>query len=219
MGVDAAGASTAAPDCWRARCTGVVLAGGPATRFHRRPKGLERVGGLRIIDRVASVLREASDEILLVANDPDAASWLPEVRVATDVRRGSGSLGGIHSAIVHAGTPILIVAWDMPFVPAGLLRALRELGEQGFDVAVPQGPTAHGLEPLCAYYTPACISPIERRLDAGDLRAIAFYPDVRVAQLDADVVARFGDPARTFLNVNTPDDLAQASHRSATSTQ
>ena len=55
------------------RCTGVILAGGGATRYGGRPKGLERVGGRRIIDRVADVLRETTDELLLVANAPDAA--------------------------------------------------------------------------------------------------------------------------------------------------
>ena len=189
----------------RARCTGVVLAGGLATRFGGRPKGLELVGGTRIIDRVAAALRATTDELLLVANHPDAARWLSGVPVATDPRPDQGSLGGIHAAIVRAQTPVLVVAWDMPFVPAELLRALRTLGEQGFDAAVPRGDAAHGLEPLCAYYTPACTGAIERCLDAGDRRAISFYADVRVAQLDAPLVARFGDPARTFLSVNTPE--------------
>ncbi|MEY4608770.1 MAG: MobA-like transferase domain, partial [Gemmatimonadota bacterium] len=38
-------------------CTGVILAGGGATRFGGRPKGLEVVAGERIIDRVARGLR------------------------------------------------------------------------------------------------------------------------------------------------------------------
>ena len=216
MAVDATGRPVMTPGHGaRQRCTGVVLAGGPATRFGGRPKGLERVDGVRIIDRVAAALRETTDELLLVANDPDAASWLPGVRVASDPRPASGSLGGIYAAIMRASTPVLVVAWDMPFVPPGLLQALRALGEQGFDVAVPCGDAAHGLEPLCAYYTPACLTAIEHRLDEGDLRAISFYRDVRVAQLDAEAVARFGDPVRTFLNINTPDDLLRAGHRAA----
>lgn len=211
MASDAFNASdTSRLDGARARCTGVVLAGGLATRFAGRPKGLERVDGVRIIDRVAAALRETTDDLLLVANDPGAASWLPGVRVAADPRPGEGALGGILAAIERARSPVLVVAWDMPFVPAELLAALRALGEQGFNVAVPRGDAAHGLEPLCAYYTPACLTAIERRLDAGDRRAIAFYADVRVAQLDAQVVARFGDPTRTFLSVNTPDDLMRA---------
>jgi molybdopterin-guanine dinucleotide biosynthesis protein A len=191
------------------RCTGVILAGGQATRYGGRAKGLERVGGERVIDRVTQALAQVTDELLLIANDPAAAEWLPDIRVAPDVRPGCGSLGGIHAALVHAGGPALVVAWDMPFVPAELLAALRTLGEDA-DVAVPESDSRRGMEPLCAYYTPACIAPIERRLDADDRRVIGFYDDVRVARLPAEEVRRFGDPVLLFMNVNTPDELALA---------
>jgi molybdopterin-guanine dinucleotide biosynthesis protein A len=200
-----------------ARCTGVVLAGGLAARYGGRPKGLERVDGMRIIDRVATALRAAADDLLLVANDAAAATWLPGVRVASDVRAGAGSLGGIHAALVRADTPVLVVAWDMPFVTPDLLRALRALGEQGFDAAVPESSSVRGLEPLCAYYTPACVNAIEHRLDIGDRRAIAFYDDVRLGRLNASAVAEFGDPARLFLNINAPEDLARAGELAAPS--
>jgi molybdopterin-guanine dinucleotide biosynthesis protein A len=191
------------------RCTGVILAGGNASRYGGAPKGLERVGGRRIIDRLAQSLAAASDDLLLIANDPDAASWLPGVRCAADIRPGSGSLGGIHAALVHAGGPVLVVAWDMPFVPAGLLTALRAAGATA-DAAVPESGSRRGLEPLCAYYAPACVPAIERRLDADDRRVIGFFDDVRVARVGADVVARFGDPSMIFMNVNTPDELGLA---------
>ncbi|HEX6537186.1 MAG TPA: molybdenum cofactor guanylyltransferase [Gemmatimonadaceae bacterium] len=192
-----------------ARCTGVILAGGLATRYGGLPKGLERVDGRRVVDRVADALAATTDELLLIANDPAARDWLPGTRVAGDARPGLGSLGGIHAALVRAGTPVLVVAWDMPFVSAPLLAELRALGETA-DAAVPESDSRRGVEPLCAYYAPACVAPIERRLDAGDLRVIGFYDDVRVARLAADRVRRHGDPARLFMNVNTPGELALA---------
>lgn len=198
-----------------APCTGVILAGGNASRYGGLPKGLERVGGRRIIDRVRDALSSASDDLLLIANDPAAEAWLPGVRRAGDVRPGLGSLGGIHAALVHAGGPALIVAWDMPFVPAALLEALRAAGDSA-DVVVPESGSRRGFEPLCAYYGPGCISAIERRLDADDRRVIGFFDDVRVTRLDASVVAGFGDPSIIFMNVNTPDELGMAEeHASA----
>ncbi|MEP6690512.1 MAG: molybdenum cofactor guanylyltransferase [Gemmatimonadaceae bacterium] len=197
-------------------CTGVILAGGQASRYGGAPKGLERVGGRRVIDRVAESLAAATDDLLLIANHNGAAAWLPGVRVAGDVRAGSGSLGGIHAALVHAAGPVLVVAWDMPFVPAALLRALRALGA-GADVAVAESDSSRrGVEPLCAYYGPACIAPIEQRMAADDLRVIGFFDDVRVSRLGVDDVRRFGDPARIFLNVNTPDDLELAERHAST---
>ena len=194
----------------RPKCVGVILAGGRATRFEGRPKGLERIDGLRIIDRVADALRGVTDELLLVANAQAATDWLPGVPVAPDVRPGLGAIGGIHAALSRVAAPILVVAWDMPFVSRPLLEALRQLGERGFDAAVPESGSPRGLEPLCAYYTPACLSAIERHLDAGDRRIIGFFDDVHLRRLAADAVRRFGDPDHLFFNVNTPDDLETA---------
>lgn len=189
------------------RCTGVILAGGEALRFGGRAKGLERVGGARIIDRVADALGACTDDLLLIANAPDAETWLPGVRVAADVRPGEGSLGGLHAALVHANVPILAVAWDMPFVSAELLRRLRALGEAGADAALAESGSRWGVEPLCAWYAPSCLSAIVAALDAGDRRAVAFLEAVRVARLPLDEVATFGAPEHLFCNVNRPDEL------------
>jgi molybdopterin-guanine dinucleotide biosynthesis protein A len=191
--------------------TGAILAGGLSTRYGGLPKGLERVNGIRIIDRVRAALEPVVDDLVLVANDATAGEWLPGVRREHDVLRDVGSVAGIHAALVHAGTPVLVVAWDMPFVPTALLAALRDAGRDA-DAAVPESDSRRGLEPLCAYYTPACIDAIERRIAAGDRRVIAFYDDIRVARVSAEVVATFGDPSFLFMNVNTPEErvLAEA---------
>lgn len=199
----------------RLPCTGVVLAGGAATRYGGLPKGLERVGGRRIIDRVADALSDATDTLLLVANDSTAGDWLPGVPVQRDIVPNAGGLGGIHAALHRAQTAILIVAWDMPFVPPELLRRLRELGDAA-DVAVPESGSRRGVEPLCAFYAPSCLPAIERSLARDDLRVVGFHTDVRVARLPADEVSAFGSPEQLFMNVNTPDELALAEGHAAT---
>jgi molybdopterin-guanine dinucleotide biosynthesis protein A len=193
------------------KLTGVILAGGQATRYGGLPKGLERVHGVRIVDRVRSALAPVVDDLLLIANDPGASEWVPGVRCESDVLRDVGSIAGIHAAIVHAGGPVLVVAWDMPFVPTALLRALREAGET-VDAAVPESDSRRGLEPLCAFYGPACVPAIEQRIASGDRRVIAFYDDVRLARVPAAEVSAFGDPALLFMNINTPEErvLAEA---------
>ena len=198
------------------RCTGVILAGGLATRYGGLPKGLERVGGTRVIDRVVEVLAPATDDLLLIANDAAASEWLPGVRVERDVRPGCGSLGGIHAALAHAGSDVIVVAWDMPFVPARLIVALRAFGELA-DVVVPESDSKRGVEPLCAYYSERCLARMERRLDEGERRVVSFFDDVKVARIAAPEVATFGDPAFMFMNINSPGDLALAEkHASST---
>jgi len=191
---------------------GAVLAGGAARRYGGRPKGLLEVGGRRILDRVVDAVAAVTGAPpLLVANAPDAPSWRPDLETTPDARPGCGSLGGIYTAVAAAPEPVLCVAWDMPFVPQALLRALVEGATSGgFDAFLPESGGRRGVEPLCAVYGPACRAAIERRLDAGDLKAISFHADVRVGILSLDRVRPFGDPDELFFNVNTPEDLAQA---------
>ena len=193
---------------------GAVLAGGAATRFDGRPKGLWEVGGRRILDRVVDTLAQAlGTPPLLVANATDAPAWRPDLRCIPDVQPGQGSLGGVYTAITAGPSPVLVVAWDMPFVERALLDALV-LGSSGWDAYLPEsgatGLSSGGLEPLCAVYTPGCRRPIERALARGDLAMISFHDSVRVGTLSLDRVRAVGDPERLFFNVNDPSDLERA---------
>ena len=189
---------------------GVVLAGGGATRYGGRPKGLEEVGGRRILDRLVDEMTTAfGTRPLLVANAPEAATWRDDLDVVADLRPGLGALGGLLTAVCLGPAPVVVAAWDMPFVTSGLLAALAA-GLADADACLPESGGRRGVEPLCAAYGPACRPAIERALDEGDLRAIGFHRHIRVGILPSEEVRRFGDPATLFLNVNTPDELAQA---------
>lgn len=187
------------------------MAGGGASRYGGQPKGLERVGGVRIIDRVADALRPCTDDLLLVANDPAAVDWLPGVQVARDILPGVGSVAGIHAALRCAGGPVLVVAWDMPFVPPALLAALRQIAERdGSAVAVAESGSRRGVEPMCAYYALDCAPAIEQAVARGDRRVVGFFDDVRVSRISIEHVERLGALEHIFLNVNTPEDLIRA---------
>ncbi|SRR6266404_195004 len=191
---------------------GAILAGGAASRYGGAPKGLLKVGGSRILDRVVARVQAVTGAApLLVANASGASAWRPDLKTIPDARPGFGSLGGIFTAATAAPGPVLCVAWDMPFVPEALLRALVEGAAAGtYDAFLPESSGRRGVEPLCAVYGPACGPAIARRLDSGDLKAISFHPDVRVGILSLAQVRAFGDPDELFFNVNTPDDLERA---------
>jgi molybdopterin-guanine dinucleotide biosynthesis protein A len=189
---------------------GAILAGGGATRFGGKPKGLELVGGERILDRLVRTLERALGEPpLLVANAPDASAWRSDLRTVPDLRPGLGSLGGIYTAVVAAPAPVVCVAWDMPFVSESLVEALAE-GLSEYDAMLPQSDGRRGVEPLCAAYGPACAPAISASLDEGDLRAIGFHQRIRVGILSLDRVRALAEPDLLFFNVNTADDLARA---------
>lgn len=189
---------------------GVILAGGGATRYGGKPKGLEVVGGQRVLDRLVDRFTEALGQLpLLVANLPDAPLWRPDLRVVADVRPGLGALGGIYTAVMAGPAPVVVAAWDMPFVSAALIRALAE-GLRDYDAFLPESGGRRGVEPLCAAYGPACASAIAASLDAGDLRAIAFHQAIDVGILHRVRLEALGDPAHLFFNINTPENLAEA---------
>jgi len=191
----------------------VILAGGGATRFGGRPKGLERVGGRRILDRLVEEFSAALGAApLLVANDPSAESWFPGLEVTADRVPGLGALGGILTAVAAGPGPVVVAAWDMPFITRSLLSALAA-NLAGHDACLPASSGPRGMEPLCAAYGPACRPAIEAAVARGDPRAIGFHRDVDVYILPEAEVRRCGDPARLFFNVNSADDLTRANEQ------
>jgi molybdopterin-guanine dinucleotide biosynthesis protein A len=194
----------------RVATAGVLLAGGAARRFGGLPKGLVRIGGERIADRVVSALRSVVDDVMIVANDPGAGAWFPGERIVADDTPGLGPLAGIASALEAAdGAAILVVAWDMPFVTAPLLRELRRRGEAGAAAVVPVHGAARVIEPLCAWYAPGALPSCRALLAAGVRRAgslLDALPNaVRLEEIDLE---SFGVPARLFTSVDTPEQLA-----------
>ena len=194
----------------RGSVRGAILAGGGATRFAGKPKGLELVGGERILDRLVRVMTAAlGAPPLLVANAEDAPTWRPDLRTVGDTRPGLGSLGGIYTAVVESPAPVVCIAWDMPFVSESLIRALAE-GLNHHDAMLPESGGRRGVEPLCAGYGPACREAIADSLTTGDLRAIGFHHRIVVGILPLVQVRALADPDLLFFNVNTADDLARA---------
>ena len=197
------------------RCVGVLLAGGAARRFRGMPKGLALVDGLRIADRALVALRGATDRQLVVANDARAGRWFPGMAVVADAEEGLGPLQGLRSALAAAsGDPIIVVAWDMPFVTTALLSLLRREGETGAPAVAPAIGTPARLEPLCAYYAPEALATCDALLASGERRAAALHAALAGARtVGAAALAPLGDPARLLASVDTLDDLTKLGGR------
>jgi molybdopterin-guanine dinucleotide biosynthesis protein A len=189
------------------RLTGVIQAGGRSTRMGGEPKALLEIGGRRIVERVADVLGQVTDELLMVTNTPELFEWMG-LPMVPDAFPDCGSLGGIYSGLKAApGEAIFTVACDMPFLSAAVARLVTSRAGLADVVAPKVGPH---YETLHACYGRACLGPMERRLAAGQLKITGFWDEVRVLTIAEEDVARLADPAVIFSNVNTPDDLARA---------
>lgn len=163
-----------------------------------------------MLTRVLGTVKNAFDTPpLLVANSDDAPNWKPGIETIKDVIPDCGSLSGIHAALKHTGAPIFVVAWDMPFLPAPLVRAVVEESES-FDVFLPESNGPLGIEPLCGVYKPSCTGPVERALERKEYRTTSFHGEVNIGTLPLNTIVSYGDPDTMFFSVNDADDLAEA---------
>jgi molybdopterin-guanine dinucleotide biosynthesis protein A len=182
--------------------TGVILAGGASSRMGSNKALLPYRGG-RFIESIHRTLSELFPEVMIVTNNPEQYRFIP-CRKVPDLLPGLGALAGIHSALHHAGNPcIFAVACDMPYLNRNLIRHLAGL-IRGNDVVIPE--SAHGVEPLHAFYSKSALPAVENSLKGGRKRIVSFFPHVQVRIASSKEVARFDPAFASFWNVNTPDD-------------
>lgn len=183
---------------------GYVLAGGRSRRMGR-DKALLPWGAGTLLDHALARVREAFGEARVLGGDGGRYPGTPDL---ADAWPGAGPLGALATALRHAGgEAVVLLAVDLPHVTADVLRRLAAR-LPGHDAVVPQ--SAHGPEPLCAAYAPACLEPVTRRLLEGERRMTAFWPDVRVLEVTPAELAAGEDGTVLFRNVNTPADYAAA---------
>ena len=187
----------------------VIQAGGSSSRMGVNKATLPFLGQ-PLITRVVERLSRVANEILITTNQPDELAFLG-LPLYGDIHRGAGALGGLHTALSYAQQPLVaVVACDMPFASAVLVQQQLNLAlEHGEDAVVPVSPD--GFEPLHALYRKStCLPAVENALKAGKRRMISWFEDVKVRVINEEVLAVWGIEAKTFINVNTPEELAAA---------
>ncbi len=183
------------------------MAGGQSSRLGTN-KALVEVGGQRIIERILARVRGLGDEVLLVTNTPAEYAYLG-LPSFPDLLPGKGPLGGLYTALSYAKNEyILALSCDQPFLNRNLLAYLLSL-RHDYDVVVPLNREGYP-QSMHAVYGKGCLEPIRRSLEAERLKVIGFFSDVRVREVTGAEIDRFDPQRLSFLNVNTPEDLAEA---------
>lgn len=185
----------------------VIQAGGRSSRMGR-DKGLVALAGRPMIAHVIERVGDLGDELLITTNDPAGYAFLG-LPTASDAEPGSGALPGLQTALRAArGEFVLLVACDMPFLDRALLAYQLSLAPQA-DVVVPRWDGR--FQPMHAVYRrAACLTAVTAALDNGEMRMISWYSQVDVRAVPETAVAQYSPDGRTFFNVNTPEELAQA---------
>lgn len=185
------------------KLTVAIQAGGKSSRMGT-DKSFVPFLGRPMIEVVRAAVEGLGDELIIITNKPDAYAYL-NLPMFGDLYPDTGPLGGIYTAIYNAAHPhVLIVACDMPWLNRPLLEYIAGLRKEA-DVIVPRWDKFP--EPLHAVYSDACLEPIREKLDAQMLKITAFYGRVRTRFVGREEIERFDPDGRSFINVNTPEDL------------
>jgi len=191
------------------KLTVAIMAGGQSSRIGT-DKSFVLFEGRPMIENVLDTVSGLGDETLLITNKPDEYEHL-NLSMVSDVYPGLGPLGGIFTAVHAASHPhTLIVACDMPWLNRPLLEYMISL-RQTADVVVPRWEKFP--EPLHAIYSKACLDPIEEKLKARMLKITVFFGQVNVRFVEREEIERFDEDGRSFANINSPQDLKEASNQ------
>jgi molybdopterin-guanine dinucleotide biosynthesis protein A len=178
-----------------------IMAGGRGTRIGGPKAAIELAGRPLIAYPIAAAI-EAGLDPLVVAKP---SSELPplDCEVLIEPPEPVHPLTGIVAALGEVGEPLVVVACDLPLVPAALIAALA--GREA-PLVVPADP---GPQPLIARYGPELLPRLRGWLEtSAPLRRLA-------VELEAETIAgaelrSFGEPRSFLANVNDREDLARA---------
>ena len=186
--------------------TCAILAGGESRRMGQN-KAFIQVEGLWLFDYVYNKCKELFSELIIVTNQPHQFEAY-QAHIVIDAIRGSGSLGGLYTALMQASNyHTFCVACDMPFLKLELISHLFEK-RLNYDIVIPR--TKEGPEPLHAIYTKRCIQPIKKLLDKGELKITKLLSsEVRVCYCEEEELKKIDPFLSSFTNVNTRKDLLE----------
>lgn len=182
--------------------TGVVLAGGKATRMGGKDKGLVVVNGKPLWKHVADRLLPQVSRIVISANrHPDIYQESGMPVIADTVTGYPGPLAGMLSVMQQIpGEWFLFCPCDTPLIPRDLTSRLWQ-GRYHVSVAwVHDGKRDH---PAIALMHRRLAPSLQDYLACGQRRVLAFMREAGGHPVD------FSDTRASFANMNSPEELAR----------
>jgi len=193
--------------------TAVILAGGQSSRMaslRAASKALLMVGGETVIEREIRALGAIFRDVIVISNEPEPYLGLG-VNVIPDSDRFpevKGPMKGIFSGLYAIETDFaFIVACDMPFINPELVGWMGQF-RKDHKVVVPM--KGGFLEPLFGYYAKAALPVIDDAMGNGITSVQYIFPRMEAKIVDEQDVRLFDPDFESFINLNTPEDLARA---------
>lgn len=200
--------------------TGTILAGGENRRIPLL-KGHIEINGKKIIDSSVNLMRNLLGRAVISTNTPELYFYCG-VPMIGDIINKRGPLTGIFSVLSNIKDgAIFVVACDMPFLNDQLMRYMvdkysgkkRENSESmtsGSEMAEWDAviPVFEGKpQPLFGIYSKNILGIIEKRLNEGLKKLKDMLTEINVLYIKEEEVRQIDPEGRSFLNINTMEDL------------
>jgi molybdopterin-guanine dinucleotide biosynthesis protein A len=190
----------------------LILAGGRGRRLGYEEKALIPFKGRTILEYNLDLLERLVDEVIISVRDDEQKCFLVEYTgertIIADHYTNVGPLAGILEGLKAAdGEYVFITACDMPFLNPEVVEMLFKRAK-GHDAAIPVWDNEM-LEPLHAVYRngPMAIE-TEKAIKNGDKIALAPVFNLKdVVLVDMEDVRAIDPGLRTFININTQEDM------------
>ncbi len=184
--------------------TGVILAGGRATRMGGIDKGLVKINGVPMCQIVLNALSPQVQEVLINANRNLQEYKNFDVRVVEDQLTGyQGPLAGLLSSMHAASTPWIVSApCDCPSVTKDYVHRMASFDPNEYDVIVASD--GQRMQPTFLMIRCDLTDDLEQFLESGDRKIDRWFMRLRYRLAD------FSDESELFTNINTPEERDQA---------
>lgn len=187
------------------KISGIILAGGSASRVNGRTKPKIVINGKSIISRTLSVIEDLFDEIIIVTNTPAEYLEFSNCKITGDMILNAGPLGGIHAGLtISSNDSVFVFAGDMPFLDKKIITEQIEYFKSvNCDVVIPC--IGDFIEPLHSIYRISVAGALNDFLEKGSNRAVRDFIkllNVRYMEFEASQVNR-----KAFTNVNSLSDI------------
>lgn len=194
----------------------LILAGGMGSRLGYREKALININGKPLIALIIERLEKVVDSIIISVRDIKQGELLKaalsrECRFAYDIHKNTGPMSGILSGLSACEDEYcFIAACDMPFINENVVRLLFRRSEN-YDAAIPRWEDG-SLEPLHAVYRCApMIHEAKKAIERGETIILAPVFKMNVNYVPMNDVRKLDPDLRTFININTIDDIQKLS--------
>ena len=185
----------------------VIQAGGNSSRMGR-DKGLVELAGKPMIQHVLDQVEGLADEVLITTNNLANFAQF-NLKMASDEVAGAGALPGLQTALKATSAKyMLLLAVDMPFISRAVIDHLLELRFEA-NLIVPRW--ENRFQPMQAVYErEVVLSAVNTALAHNKKRMISFYDEIIIHTVDEETIRELDPTGLTFFNVNTPEDLEEA---------